>query len=160
GLDARRHPRELDHGNVGGGLGGDHVRGDRLAAGELHGDLVHGVHDVGGGDHFPVGGDEDARADLAEVDETPGARDLSPLRPDHGHRGAHLPVHLLHALRLDAAGDAAEDGRDEEPRERYDEHGYMARMTRPAPDTESGSGSFPSRMTGRPFTNDHWTPLE
>src|SRR5262245_8889546 len=50
-------------------------------------------------------------------------RDLPALRPDHGHRRAHLPVHLLHVLRLDAAGDAAENGGDEESREKRDEHG-------------------------------------
>jgi hypothetical protein len=37
---------------------------------------------------------------------------------------------------------------------------YAARMTRPAPETASGSGRTPSRMIGRPLTNDHWIPLE
>jgi len=32
--------------------------------------------------------------------------------------------------------------------------------TRPAPETASGSGKRPSRMIGRPLTNDHWMPLE
>ena len=37
---------------------------------------------------------------------------------------------------------------------------HAARMTRPAPETASGSGKRPSRMIGRPLTNDHWMPLE
>ena len=32
---------------------------------------------------------------------------------------------------------------------------HAARMTRPAPAAAAGSGKCPSRMIGRPLTNDH-----
>ena len=37
---------------------------------------------------------------------------------------------------------------------------HAARMTRPAPETASGSGRSPLRMIGWPLTKDHWMPLE
>jgi hypothetical protein len=58
------HPREdrlgrgtleLEQGDVRFGLGGDHLGGDRLAAQELGGDLVGGLHHVGRGDDLAIG---------------------------------------------------------------------------------------------------------
>jgi hypothetical protein len=58
------HPREdrlgrwtleLEQRDVRFGLGGDHLGGDRLAAQELGGDLVGGLHHVGRGDDLAVG---------------------------------------------------------------------------------------------------------
>src|SRR5262249_37853112 len=57
---------ELKQREIGGRFGGDHVGLHRLAAKELHADLVHRMNDVGRGHHLAVRRDQHARARLGE----------------------------------------------------------------------------------------------
>jgi hypothetical protein len=99
-LNAGGYGVQLEEGEVGRGLGCDHPRCNGLAPEELHGDLVHGVHDVGGRHHFAIGRDQHAGADLAVVRDAGTRRDFAPFRANHDHRRADLSEQSAEVLSL------------------------------------------------------------
>ena len=96
-LRARRHPVELQQGQIGRRLGGHHARRHRVAPDELHRDLVHGVHHVRRRHHLAVRRDEDAGAGLGKA-RLPRGRHVPAAGADHRDRRRHLLEHLPDGL--------------------------------------------------------------
>src|SRR5262249_44210873 len=132
------------------------ARGDRLAAHELHVDLVHRVDDVGRGHHLAVARDQDTGADLVEVDEPRRARrDLASFRADDDDRGADLAKELAHVLRADGRWEHErheDDQREKDRRHRSGPPGgyLMSRAEGPAHDpvATTSAGRNGVRLTG------------
>ena len=116
---------DVKQGEVRRRLGRHDVSADGRAIGELDGDLVHRLHDVGGRDHVARGADHDAGADLREVGEATSVdADVTAPAANHHHAGAHLVEDAAYIGRGDRRGQDPEDDADGHQRSSFQRHRY------------------------------------